>query len=214
MTTMIQLAVVNTEGKEVDSLSVDEALLGGDIRFDLLKQAIVMYHANQRQGTASSKSRGMVAGVNKKLFRQKGTGNARAGAKRTNKRVGGGVAFAKRLRDFGKAMPKKQRRLARDSAVLAKLRNEKVLVLDQLSFDAPKTKTFAQMLRNLGVERSCLVTTKAMDANTYKSARNLTRIQVMPVAELNAGQICNHDKMIFTREALESFLDRTPRTEA
>jgi large subunit ribosomal protein L4 len=128
--------------------------------------------------------------------------------------VGGGVAFAKVCRDFGKAMPKKQRRLARDSAVLAKLRNEKVLVLDQLHFEAPGTKVFAQVLHNLGVQRSCLVTTKQTDTNVYKSARNIARVQVLPVDELNAGQICNHDKMIFTKEALEAFLDRSPRADA
>jgi large subunit ribosomal protein L4 len=206
---MIKLAVLNSEGKEVDSLNVDEAVLGGEVRYALLKQAIVRYNANQRHGTVGTKSRGMVAGVNKKLFRQKGTGNARAGAKRTHKRVGGGVAFAKRLRDFSQAMPKKQRRLARDSAVLAKLLNEKIVVVDQISYDKPQTKTFATLLQGIGIQRSCLVTTKQTDTNVYKSARNIPRIDVLPVEELNAGQICNHDKMLFTKEALEAFLDRS-----
>jgi len=206
---MIKLAVLNNEGKEIDSLDVDEALLGSEVRYALLKQAIVRYQANQRHGTASTKSRGMVAGVNKKLFRQKGTGNARVGAKRTHKRVGGGVAFAKTLRDFSKAMPKKQRRLARDSAVLAKLLNEQIVVVDQIAYEAPQTKTFANLLKTVGIQRSCLVTTKQTDTNVYKSARNIPRIQVLPVEELNAGQICNHEKMLFTREALEAFLDRS-----
>ena len=211
---MIQLAVLNKDGKEVESLSIDEAVLGGEVRYDLLKQAIVMFHANKRQGTAGTKSRGMCAGTNKKLFRQKGTGNARVGAKRTNKRVGGGVAFAKKTRNFGKAMPKKQRRLARDSAMLAKLQSEKMLVLDQLSLDAPKTKGFAQILRNLGVERSCLVTTKETDMNVYKSARNIPRVEVLSVNMLNAGQICHHEKMVITKDALEAFLDRSSQADA
>src|SRR5210317_1804219 len=112
---MIDLAVYNTDGKEVDSLKVDEATLGGSVRYALLKQAVVMYHANKRVGTAANKSRSMVAGSSKKLFRQKGTGNARVGNIRTGKRKGGGVTFAKTKRDFSKSMPKKQRRLARDS---------------------------------------------------------------------------------------------------
>ncbi len=109
---MIDVAVHNREGDEIDSLQVDESLFGASVRHSLLKQAIVMYHANKRVGTAATKSRGMVDGSTRKLFRQKGTGNARVGNSRTGKRVGGGVTFAKVKRDFGKRMPKKQRRLA------------------------------------------------------------------------------------------------------
>src|SRR5210317_1597345 len=114
---MIDLAVYNTDGQEVDSLKVDEAAFGGSVRHPLLKQAIVMYHANKRVGTAATNSRGMVAGSTRKIYRQKGTGNARMGTIRTPVRIGGGVAFAKKVRDFGKDMPKKQRRLACDSAL-------------------------------------------------------------------------------------------------
>jgi large subunit ribosomal protein L4 len=205
---MIELTVHNTEGQEQGSISVDEALLGEKVRFALLKQAIVMYHANRRVGTAATKSRGMVSGSTRKLFRQKGTGNARAGSSRTGKRVGGGVTFAKVRRDFGKDMPKKQRRLARDSAVLAKLQGQRVVVVDGLSFEAPKTKTFAAMLSTLGIERSCLVAVKEQDDGIYKSARNLPRVDVSRVADLSAGIICGHEKILFTKEALESFLDR------
>ena len=109
---MKDVAVHNRQGKEVESLQVDESLFGGCVRINLLKQAIVMYHANKRVGTAATKSRGMVKGSTRKLFRQKGTGNARVGNARTGKRVGGGVTFAKVARDFGKSMPKKQRQLA------------------------------------------------------------------------------------------------------
>ncbi|MBC8217703.1 MAG: 50S ribosomal protein L4, partial [Planctomycetes bacterium] len=139
---MIDLAVYNIDGQKVDSLKVDEAAFGGSIRHPLLKQAIVMYHANKRVGTAATKSRGMVAGAGKKLFRQKGTGNARVGNIRTGKRVGGGVTFAKTTRDFRQRMPKKQRKLARDSAILAKLLGNNVVVVDGLKFDKPRTKDF------------------------------------------------------------------------
>jgi len=210
---MIDLSVYNRDGQQVDSLKVDELLLGGSVRYPLLKQAIVMYHANKRVGTAATKSRGMVAGSTKKLFRQKGTGSARVGNIRTGKRVGGGVTFAKVRRDFGKRMPKKQRKLARDSAILAKLLSNDVVVINELKFDKPKTGDFASVLRNLKIERSCLVTISSIDVNLYKSARNIPKVIVMPVAELNAGDICNHRKMLITYEAFLSLLNKDKASE-
>ena len=204
---MIDIAVYNREGKELESLQVDEGLFGGYVRYPLLKQAIVMYHANKRIGTAATKSRGMQNGTNKKIFKQKGTGNARAGAKRTGKRVGGGVTFAKIARDMGKRMPKKQRRLAAESAILAKLQSGSVVIVDELSFQAPKTKEFAQVLGNLNIDRSCIVTVVERDDNLYKSARNVPKIAVMAVSDLNAGDICNKQKMLFTKDAFESLLN-------
>ena len=205
---MIDLAVYNRDGQEIDSLKVDESAFGGSVRYPLLKQAIVMYHANKRVGTAATKSRGMVAGSGVKLFRQKGTGRARVGNIRTGKRVGGGVTFAKELRDFGKRMPKKQRRLARDSAILTKLLSNNVVVVDGLNLQKPKTKDFVSVLGNLGIERSCLVTISGADDNLYKSARNIPKVAVCPVAELNAADICSHRKILFTKEAFLSLLNR------
>ncbi len=210
---MIDLAVYNTDGQEVESLKVDEAVFGGSVRYPLLKQAIVMYHANKRVGTAATKSRSMVAGSSRKLFRQKGTGNARVGNIRTGKRVGGGVTFAKSLRDFGKRMPKKQRRLARDSAILAKLLSNNVVVVDGLNFEKPKTKDFIGILNSLKIERSCLVTISSEDVNLCKSANNIPRVAVMPVDELNAGDICNYRKMLFTKEAFLAVLNRDQASE-
>ena len=210
---MIELAVFDTDGKEVDSLSIDESVLGGSIRRPLIKQAIVMYHANRRVGTAATKGRSMVAGSGRKLYRQKGTGYARVGNRRTGKRVGGGTIFAKTARDFGKRMPRKQRRLARDSAVLAKLLSENVVVVDALAFEKPRTKDFADVLKKLKIDRSCLVAIGERDENIALSARNIQRIAVMPVAELNAGDICSHQKMLFTRDAIVSFLDREQEGE-
>ncbi len=210
---MIDLAVYNTDGQEVESLKVDEAVFGGSVRYPLLKQAVVMYHANKRVGTAATKSRSMVAGSSRKLFRQKGTGNARVGNIRTGKRVGGGVTFAKSLRDFGKRMPKKQRRLARDSAILAKLLSNNVVVVDGLNFEKPKTKDFIGILNNLKIERSCLVTISSEDVNLCKSANNIPKVAVMPVDELNAGDICNYRKMLFTKEAFLAVLNRDQASE-
>ena len=205
---MIDLSVYSMDGRQIDSLKVDEAVFGGRVRYPLLKQAIVMYHANKRVGTVGTKSRGMVAGSTRKLYAQKHTGNARAGTLRTGKRVGGGVMFAKMTRDFSKEMPKKQRRLARDSAILAKLLTNNVVVVDGLGFESPRTKVFAGVLKNLKIERSCLVTVKDYDINFYKSVRNVPKVSVMPVAELNAGDICKHQKMLFTKEAFLSLLTR------
>jgi large subunit ribosomal protein L4 len=210
---MIELTVYDTGGREIDKIKVDETALGGAVRRALLKQAVVMYQANRRVGTAATKSRGMVVGSTRKLYRQKGTGYARAGTRRTGKRVGGGVTFAKVPRDFSQRMPRKQRQLARDSAVLAKLRTGSVVVVDGLAFDKPATRQFVEVLRNLKIDSSCLVATRQYDENVCLSARNVQRLTVMPVEELNAGQVCAYKKVLFTKEALVSFLDRTSGDE-
>lgn len=203
---MVRLAVYNRNGEEIESLKVDESALGGDVNFSLLKQAIVMYHANDRVGTAATKGRSMVAGSTRKLFRQKGTGNARIGNIRTGKRVGGGVTFAKLPRDFGKRMPKKQRRMAAKSAVLEKLLSNNVIVVDELNMEKPRTKEFTLILGNLKINRSCLVMISDADENVYKSARNIPEVSVMPVSQLNAGDVCNHNKLLFTKQAFLSLV--------
>ena len=203
---MIQIPVYNKEGKEVDQLTIDEAVLGSYVRPQLLKQAIVMYHANRRQGSACTKSRGMVQGSTRKIYRQKGTGNARMGANRTVVRRGGGVAFAKQVRDFRQDMPKKQRLLARNSAILAKLKSNSAFVIDALAFDAPKTKAFMTILKNLKIDRSCIVATEKQDMAVYKSLRNIPKVDSLEVSDLNAGVIFNHQKILFTRSAIESIV--------
>lgn len=210
---MIDLAVYNSSGQQVDTLKVDEATLGGCVRYALLKQAIVMYHANKRVGTATTKSRGVVAGSTKKVYRQKGTGNARMGTRRAGgKRVGGGMTFAKKHRDFSQTMPKQQRKLARDSAVLAKLRSQSIVVVDGLAFEKPRTKDFAGVLKNLKIDSSCLVATREYDENVYRSARNIRKVDVLPVSDLNAAAIVNHKQMLFTKDAIVSFLDRSAKS--
>jgi large subunit ribosomal protein L4 len=210
---MIDVSIYNRDGQEVDVLKVDEALLGGSVRDSLLKQAIVMYHANKRVGTAATKSRGMIEGSTRKIYAQKHTGNARAGTVRTGKRVGGGVTFAKVARDFSKRMPKKQRLLARNSAILSKLLSKDIVVVDELKFENPKTRDFVNILDNLKIERGCLVTINGYDGNLYKSARNIPRVVVMPVAELNAGDICSHRKLLITSEAFLSLLKSDQKSE-
>jgi large subunit ribosomal protein L4 len=214
---MIDLPVYNQKGEEVDRIQIDEALLGGRIRPVLLKQALVMYHANKRQGNATTKSRGMVVGSTRKIYRQKGSGRARMGANRTVVRRGGGVAFAKLPRDFRQRMPQKQRQLARNSAILAKLKSNDAIVVDKLEFEQPRTRDFIGVMNNLKIDvgRSCLVALNDADVNVYKSLRNIPRVEALEVEQLNAGIICNRRKLLFTRQALESLLnvDKGDKTE-
>jgi large subunit ribosomal protein L4 len=210
---MISLSVYDKNGKEVESLKVDESTFGGRVRYSLLKQAIVMYQANKRVGTATTKSRGMVEGSTKKIYAQKHTGNARAGTIRTGKRVGGGVTFGKKARDFSQAMPRKQRKLARDSAILSKLLSNNVVIVDQLKFEKPKTKDFANILGNLKIDRSCLVIIGEYNDTLWRSARNIAKVSVMPVVESNAGDICRHTKLLFTKEAFLSLMNKDESSE-
>ena len=143
---MIELPVYNKEGKQVDAINIDETLLGTEVKPTLLKQAYVMFHSNRRQGSARTKSRGMVEGSTRKIYRQKGTGNARMGQVRTNIRKGGGVTFAKTRthEHFRKDMPKKMRQLANRNALLAKLVDGEVKCIIDLDFKTPKTKELKQ----------------------------------------------------------------------
>ena len=210
---MISVKVYNREGKEVESIKVDEAALGGRVNYQLLKQAIVMYHANKRVGTAATKNKSLVEGSTRKLYKQKHTGNARAGQVRTAKRVGGGVTFEKKPRDFGRSMPKKQRRLAANQAVLEKILNQNVLLLDELKMEKPKTAEFADILDNLKINRSCLVMIAEPDVNICKSVRNIPKVSVMLVEQINAGDVCNHSKLLFTKDAFLTLLQKKSNTE-
>jgi len=200
---MLEVPVYNTQGKKIDTFKVEESAFGKYVNVALLKQAIVAYNANSRQGTAATKSRGMVAGSTRKLFRQKGTGNARRGPVRTNIMRGGGVAFAKVYRDFGKAMPKKMRRAALDSAILAKILGEDLLVVDGLKLQGPKTSDLTKILKNLNVNRSCILALEQRDRNIYLSSRNIQDLTVRIAAELNAFDVATRRKMLVTTEAMK-----------
>src|SRR5438309_1620261 len=186
---MIEVPVFNQAGQEIEKVQVDEAKLGGEVRTNLLKQALVMYHANQRQGTVRTLARGEVEGSTRKIYRQKGTGNARQGSIRQPVRVGGGHAKNKRPKEWRQALPKKARRLARNSALLAKLQAKDVLVVDKIALDEPKTKNVAAVFKALGIERSCLFALNSRDALLERSARNLDRLTLTSVAQLNAWDI-------------------------
>jgi large subunit ribosomal protein L4 len=203
---MIEVPVYNQAGDKVSTVQVDEAKLGGEVRKNLLKQAIVMYHANLRQGTVRTKARGEVAGSTRKMFRQKGTGNARTGGIRNPIKKGGGHAKQKHPKDWRQAMPKKARQLATKSALLMKFQANDVRVVDTLAFDAPKTKVVAQMYKALGIDRSCLFALSERNPNIEKSARNIDRTKLTTVAKLNAFDILKHRTLLMTKSGLDQIL--------
>jgi large subunit ribosomal protein L4 len=208
---MIQVPVYNQKGDQVDSLKVDEAMLGGEVRPALLKQAYVMFHANRRQGSARTKGRGMVEGSTKKLYRQKGTGNARVGTRRTVIRKGGGVAFAKtKTREqYRLRMPKKMRRLANRNALLAKLVDSEVKCIDDLNFAHPKTREMKAVLDAVGIDRTCLLALNSENRNGALSARNLENVDTIRTDQLNVFELLNHRYLVIDRASLEAFIDGT-----
>ncbi|MFM7109360.1 MAG: 50S ribosomal protein L4 [Planctomycetaceae bacterium] len=202
----MNLAVYDMAGKQVGSYEIDPAELAPRVSKQLLHDAVVMYQANARQGTQKTKTRGEVAGSTKKPYRQKGTGNARAGARRSGTRRGGGHIFAKRPRDFGWSMPRKALRAATRMALASRIADDEVKVLDSLALAAPKTQAVAGMLAALGVaEKTVLVAPEKHDANVWKSARNIAGVSVAPVAELNAWTILRPRSIVITKAALEAF---------
>lgn len=203
---MIEVPVFNQSGQKVDSFQVDEQKLGGKVRINLLKQAMVMYHANQRQGTVRTLARGEVAGSTRKMFRQKGTGNARTGGIRNPIKKGGGHAKQKRPKDWRQAMPKKAKRLARNSAILSKIQSQEIRVIDQIALEQPKTKVVAQMFKALGIDRSVLVALDGHDQLIERSARNIDRTTLTTVAQLNAWDILRNRTLLVTKAGLEQIL--------
>jgi large subunit ribosomal protein L4 len=206
---MASLKVFNRTGKEVGTYEVDQALFPREINKQLLHDAVVMYQANLRQGTHATKSRGMIAGSTKKMYRQKGTGNARAGSRRSPVRRGGGHTFRKDPRDFGYRLPRKALQLATRMAIASRLNDEEITVIDELQFAAPKTADMAGVLKALGChEGTLLVATEGLDRNLYLSARNICGVSVSPVGELNAYKILQPRRLLFTRAALEALKEQ------
>jgi large subunit ribosomal protein L4 len=203
---MIELPVYNQSGQEVGKLSVDEKQLGGEVNAALLKQAVVMYHANLRQGTVATRGRGDVEGSTRKLYKQKHTGSARRGNIRTNVMKGGGMAFAKRPRDFRQSMPTRQRRLARNNAILAKIESKQIKILDQLSLPQAKTKEMARVLSALKIDRSVLIAPAKTDQTLVLSSRNIPNASIKPALEINAYDILKAKTLLMTREAMETLL--------
>jgi large subunit ribosomal protein L4 len=200
----LSLPIYNRQGKSTETLTVDPADFGGKVSKQLLHDAVVMYLANKRSGTHSTLRRGEVSGSTKKLFRQKGTGNARVGTKRTNKRRGGGTTKGPKPRDYYYRMPKKAIRVATRMAILSRLLDNEVVIVDDLAFEAPKTKEMAALLKalNLGAT-TCLIGTAGAQPVVYKSARNIRGVEILPAAEFNAYSVLRPKRLLLTRAALD-----------
>ncbi len=204
---MINIPVYSNTGTQVGSVEVDPTQLGGEVRPALLKQAYVAGHANRRQGSAANRGRGEKEGSTRKLFRQKGTGRARRGNVRTNVLRGGGVAFAKKARTWRQAMPTKMRQLANRNALLSKILDDEIKIVDQFGLQAPKTKQFAQVLEALSVNRSCLLALAEDDRNTARSARNIADVDLIRIDQLNAFDLLNHRFLVVEQSSFEAYLE-------
>lgn len=201
---MLNVNVYNTRGESVGTVEVDPADFGGEVNQQLLHDVVVMHLANQRAGTHSTLRRGEVAGSTKKLFRQKGTGNARVGTRRTNKRRGGGTAKGPKPRDYEYHLPKRAVQKATRMAVLSRLQDNETVVLDDLKLSEIKTKVVAGILDALKLEgTTCLIGIPDYDATIYKSARNIRGVEVLPVSQFNAYSVLRPKKLLLTRAALE-----------
>ena len=203
---MATLPVYDKTGKEVGKYEINPDDLAKSINKQLLHDVVVMYQANSRQGSHKTKSRAEVAGSTKKMYRQKGTGNARAGSRRSNIRRGGGHAFAIRNRDYSYKLPRKALRLATRMAMAGKIQGEQVVVIEDFAMDQPQTKQIASLLKALKLDsKSALIATAEHEPNIYKSARNIGKVSVSRVSDLNAFEILRPHRVLMTRGAMDSF---------
>jgi large subunit ribosomal protein L4 len=206
---MASLTVYDREGNEVDTIEVDPVRIAPYINKQLLHDAVVMYQANRRLGSAKTKSRGEVRGSRQKMYRQKGTGHARAGGRRSGVRRGGGHIHHRQPRDWSYRLPRKALQLATRMAIASKIRDREMTVVDRLDFDVPRTRAMVDLLRAVGCgDTSVLVATESHDTNVYKSARNIQKVSVSPVADLNALSVLSPRRMLLTRAALEAIQSR------
>ena len=236
---MLSVPVYNALGEKVGEESIDPADFGGAVNKQLLHDVVLMHRAARRVGTVNTRGRADVAGSGKKLFRQKGTGNARVGSKRTNKRKGGGVAFARRNRDYRYSMPKKAVRAAIRMALLSKFQDGQALVVDGLAPSEPKTRHVAKVLkairrpdltedeaieavgeskihaRNRTLDhRTVLIGLPSFDPVFHRTARNIEGVQVAPVAEFNTYDILKQRYLLLTREAFDALKQRVKEQPA
>lgn len=211
---MASIPVYNRSGQEVGRYEVDPADFAPRINKQLLHDAVVMYRANRRQGSAKTKARSEVAGSSQKMYRQKGTGRARAGTIRSGTRRGGGHIKHKQPRDWSYRLPRKALRLATRMAIASKIRDDELVLVDDLSFAAPKTREVAAMFKALKLDGASVhVATEQYDVNTYKSVRNVDQATVSPVSELNAYAVLRPRRLVMTTAALDA-LRRQPAESA
>jgi large subunit ribosomal protein L4 len=202
---MATLPVYDRTGAAVGNYEIDPAQLAPRISKQLMHDAVVMYQNNFRLGTSKTKNRAEVAGTTKKMYRQKGTGNARAGSRRSGLRRGGGHIHAIRPRDWSYRLPKKALRLATRMAIASRIADDEVTLIDTLAFETPKTRDMAGIIKALKLEgQSVLVAVPGYDANVYKSIRNMADVSVVPVSDLNTLNVLRPRRLLMTTSALDA----------
>ncbi|WP_373600656.1 50S ribosomal protein L4 [Paraclostridium bifermentans] len=200
---MPKLNILNVNGQNVGEIELAEAIFGVEVNEHVLYEVVKNQLANKRQGTQSAKTRAEVRGGGRKPWKQKGTGRARQGSIRAVQWVGGGVAFAPKPRNYRYTLPKKVRRLAMKSALSSKVQNNEIIVLDALTMEAPKTKEFAQILKNINASKKALVVTAENNENVVKSARNIEGVQAATVNTINVYDILKYDTFVITTDAVK-----------
>ena len=199
---MANVVVYNMEGKEVGTIELNDAVFGVEVNEHLVHMAVVQQLANNRQGTQKAKTRSEVSGGGRKPWRQKGTGHARQGSTRAPHWTGGGVVFAPVPRDYSFKMNKKEKRAALKSALTSKVQDAKLIVVDELKFDAIKTKAFATVMSNLNVNKG-LVVLAENDANVILSARNMADVNTTLVNSINVYDVMTAKTVVLTKDAVE-----------
>ncbi len=198
----MQVPVYSLTGEIVRHIEISDQVFAVPFNQAVVHQALVRQRANARQGTASTKTRSQVSGSSRKLFRQKGTGLARAGSRRSPLRRGGGIAFGPQPRSYRQAMPKKMRQLALRCVLSAKVGDGELVVLEQLKLEEPRTKEMVRILAAVGVDSSALIVTGEPEDNVVKSSRNLARIKTIPASVLNVVDILSYKMLLMTEAAV------------
>lgn len=201
--TMPKLNVLNVNGQNVGEMELVDSIFNVEVNEHVLYEVVKNQLANKRQGTQSAKTRSEVRGGGRKPWKQKGTGRARQGSIRAVQWVGGGVAFAPKPRDYSYTLPKKVRRLAIKSALSAKVQNGEMIVLDALTMEAPKTKEFTQILKNINASKKALIVTAEKNDNVVKSANNIEGVATATVNTINVYDILKYDSFIITTDAVK-----------
>ena len=200
---MAKVSVYNMEGKEVETMELDDAVFGVEVNEHLVHMAVVQQLANNRQGTQKAKTRSEVRGGGRKPWRQKGTGHARQGSTRAPQWTGGGVVFAPKPRDYSFKLNKKEKRAALKSALSSRVAENKFVVVDELKFDAIKTKDFAKVMSNLGVEKA-LVVINDNDTNVVMSAKNIPTVKTASTSTINVYDILKYNTVVVTKDAVNT----------
>lgn len=204
---MANLDVLNIKGEKVETVALDEKVFDGKVNKPLLHQAVVNYLANRRQGTASTKTQGETRGGGRKPWRQKGTGRARVGSIRSPLWRGGGVVFGPHQRDYHYTPPKKIKRKALASALNAKLNDNALTAVDNISCEKPKTKEFLTLMKNLNIKPPALFVSDKLDKNTKLACRNIEGISLKSAADLNAYDILRYEQVVITKDALSKVVE-------